>query len=245
MAARYLGYSPDAAAFVGGLTVGVLAEAGARLFRAPVTVFTITGFIALVPGTLAFRAVTAALDDQHIEAVVLGLRTLAIGGAIMNTTGFFDLRERTWAPLIAPVLVLFVGLPIALNLFGWERNAASYLFVLPAKPRQILLGKNLAVATGLVIETVVLTLGLAFFTGQWDWVWLVPALTLAATGMGLYQAVVNVNDVAVLNRETGCTLDYFSAIPGYPWTVFAPDGSIDRGFTDEGDAVRYLLNGCH
>jgi uncharacterized membrane protein YjjB (DUF3815 family) len=82
MGTRYLGYSPDAAAFVGGLTVGALAEVGARLFRAPVTVFTITGFIALVPGTLAFRAVTAALDDQHIEAVVLGLRTLAIGGAI-------------------------------------------------------------------------------------------------------------------------------------------------------------------
>jgi ABC-2 type transport system permease protein len=91
---------------------------------------------------------------------------LAIGGAVMNTTGFFDLRDRAWAPLIAPILVLFVGLPIALNLFGWERNAASYLFVLPAKPHQILLGKNLAVATALVIETIVLTLGLAFFTGQ-------------------------------------------------------------------------------
>jgi ABC-2 type transport system permease protein len=140
---------------------------------------------------------------------------LAIGGAIMNTTGFFDLRERAWAPLIAPVLVLFVGLPIALNLFGWERNAASYLFVLPAKPRQILLGKNLAVATGLVIETVVLTLGLAFFTGQWDWVWLVPALTLAAIACQL--AVGNVvsvltplrlpregTDVFAQSTEQGC-----------------------------------------
>jgi ABC-2 type transport system permease protein len=140
---------------------------------------------------------------------------LAIGGAVMNTTGFFDLRERAWAPLIAPILVLFVGLPIALNLFGWERNAASYLFVLPAKPHQILLGKNLAVATALVIETIALTLGLAFFTGQWSWVWLVPALTLAAIGCQL--AVGNMisvltplrlpregTDVFAQSTEQGC-----------------------------------------
>ncbi|MGH8952321.1 MAG: hypothetical protein ACRDX9_12920 [Acidimicrobiia bacterium] len=107
---------------------------------------------------------------------------LAIGGAVMNATGLFDLRERPWAPLVAPVLVLFVGLPIALNLFGWERNAASYLFVLPPKAHHILLGKNLAVATALVIETALLTLGLAAFTGKWTWIWLVVPLTVCAIG---------------------------------------------------------------
>jgi hypothetical protein len=140
---------------------------------------------------------------------------LAVGGAVMNTTGFFDLRDRTWAPLIAPILVLFVGLPIALNLFGWERNAASYLFVLPAKPHQILLGKNLAVATALILETTLLTLGLAIFTGQWNWVWLVPSLTLAAIGCQL--AVGNMvsvltplrlpregTDVFAQSTEQGC-----------------------------------------
>jgi ABC-2 type transport system permease protein len=110
---------------------------------------------------------------------------LAIGGALMNATGFFDIRGQEWGPLLAPVLVLFVGLPIALNLFGWERNAASYLFVLPAKPHQILLGKNLAVACALGLETAVLTLGLAAFTGHWTWVWLVVPLTVAAVGCQL------------------------------------------------------------
>jgi hypothetical protein len=100
----------------------------------------------------------------------------------MNATGFFDIRGQEWAPLVAPVLVLFVGLPIALNLFGWERNAASYLFVLPVKPRQILIGKNLAVATALAVETTALTLGIAWFTGQWSWVWLVIPMTIAAVG---------------------------------------------------------------
>ena len=74
---------------------------------------------------------------------------LAAAGTIAGVTGIFDMRGRVWAPLMAPILVLFVGLPIALNLFGWERNAASYLFVLPAKPYQLLLGKNAAVATAL------------------------------------------------------------------------------------------------
>jgi ABC-2 type transport system permease protein len=140
---------------------------------------------------------------------------LAIGGAVMNATGFFDLRERTWAPLVAPVLVLFVGLPIALNLFGWERNAASYLFVLPPKSHQILLGKNLAVAAALVVETALLTLGLALFTGQWTWVWLVAPLTMAAIGCQL--AVGNIvsvlaplrlpregTDVFAQSTEQGC-----------------------------------------
>jgi ABC-2 type transport system permease protein len=140
---------------------------------------------------------------------------LAVGGAVMNATGFFDLRDRAWAPLIAPILVLFVGLPIALNLFGWERNAASYLFVLPPRPHQILLGKNLAVAGALIIETTVLTLGLAIFTGQWTWVWLVVPLTVAAVGCQL--AVGNVvsvltplrlpregTDVFAQSTEQGC-----------------------------------------
>jgi ABC-2 type transport system permease protein len=140
---------------------------------------------------------------------------LAIGGAVMNATGIFDIREREWAPLVAPILVLFVGLPIALNLFGWERNAASYLFVLPPRPRQILVGKNLAVASGLAIETAILSLGLAAFTGKWTWIWLVIPLTVAAIGCQL--AVGNLisvltplrlpregTDVFAQSTEQGC-----------------------------------------
>jgi ABC-2 type transport system permease protein len=140
---------------------------------------------------------------------------LAVAGVVMNATGLFDLRGREWAPLVAPILVLFVGLPIALNLFGWERNAASYLFVLPPTPRQLLLGKNLAVAAALGIETALLTIGLAFFGGQWQWVWLVLPLTVSAIGSQL--AVGNLvsvltplrlpregTDVFAQSTEQGC-----------------------------------------
>jgi ABC-2 type transport system permease protein len=140
---------------------------------------------------------------------------LAVAGTVMGTTGFFDVRGREWAPLMAPVLVLFVGLPIALNLFGWERNAASYLFVLPATPRQLLLGKNLAVALALVIETAILAVLLSWFTGQWHWTWMVAPLTVAAVGSQM--AVGNIvsvltplrlpregTDVFAQSTEQGC-----------------------------------------
>lgn len=140
---------------------------------------------------------------------------LAIAGTIMGATGFFDLRERQWAPLMAPILVLFVGLPIALNLFGWERNAASYLFVLPPKPHQLLIGKNVAVAIGLTIETFVLAIGLAWFTGQWSWIWMVIPLMVAAIGcqlaVGNFVSVITPlrlpregTDVFAQSTEQGC-----------------------------------------
>ncbi len=140
---------------------------------------------------------------------------LAIAGTVMGTTGAFDIRDDSWAPLAAPILVLFVGLPIALNLFGWERNAASYLFALPVKPHQILLGKNAAVAIALTVETAVLALGISLFTGHWGWIWLTGPLLVAAVGCQL--AVGNIvsvltplrlpregTDVFAQSTEQGC-----------------------------------------
>ena len=140
---------------------------------------------------------------------------LAIAGTIMGTSGLYDIRDNSWAPLSAPILVLFVGLPIALNLFGWERNAASYLFALPIKPHQILLGKNAAVAIALTIETTALAVAISAFTGHWGWIWLTGPLLVAAVGCQL--AVGNVvsvltplrlpregTDVFAQSTEQGC-----------------------------------------
>ena len=82
-------------------------------------------------------------------------------------------------------MVLFVGLPIALNQFGWERNAASYLFALPIKPRHLLQGKNMAILAGLVIETAFLAVLLATFSSSWGVLRLVPGLAVAAIGCQL------------------------------------------------------------
>jgi len=176
-----------------------------------------TGLWGTVP-TLARKELRFYVRDPRQRLVWTGTIIfvgLAVAGTIMGTTGFFDIRDNDWAPLMAPVLVLFVGLPIALNLFGWERNAASYLFVLPASPRQLLLGKNLAVATALVIETTLLAILLSWFTGFWTWTWLVFPLMISAIGcqlaVGNFVSVLTPlrlpregTDVFAQSTEQGC-----------------------------------------
>jgi ABC-2 type transport system permease protein len=118
---------------------------------------------------------------------------LAASSVLVGSGGFGLLASREWLPLLAPALVLFVGLPIALNVFGWERNAASFLFVLPVKPRTLLWGKNLAVTWALMIETVALALLLAWISGGWASLIYVPGLMIAAIGCQL--AVGNIVSV--------------------------------------------------
>lgn len=107
---------------------------------------------------------------------------LAVAALVVGSEGFAQLRTQEWLPLLAPGLVLMVGLPIALNQFGWERNAASYLFVLPAKARAVIVGKNLAALVGLGGEAVFLGVLFAWFSSSWQWMALLPALTLGAVG---------------------------------------------------------------
>ncbi len=175
------------------------------------------GLWGVVP-TLARKELRFYVRDPRQRLVWTGTVIfvgLAVAGTIMGTTGLFDVRDNEWAPLMAPVLVLFVGLPIALNLFGWERNAASYLFVLPAKPRQMLVGKNLAVATALLLETMLLAILLSAFTGFWSWTWLVLPLTVSAIGcqlaVGNFVSVLTPlrlpregTDVFAQSTEQGC-----------------------------------------
>jgi len=176
-----------------------------------------SGLWGVVP-TLARKELRFYVRDPRQRLVWTGTVIfvgLAVAGTIMGTTGFFDIRDNDWAPLMAPVLVLFVGLPIALNLFGWERNAASYLFVLPASPRQLLVGKNLAVATALVLETTLLAVLLSWFTGFWNWTWLAFPLMVSAVGcqlaVGNFVSVLTPlrlpregTDVFAQSTEQGC-----------------------------------------
>jgi hypothetical protein len=110
---------------------------------------------------------------------------LAVAVLVVGTEAMARFRQQEWLPLLAPAMVLFVGLPIALNQFGWERNAASYLFVLPIKPRHLLQGKNMALVVGLVLETIFMSILLAAFSGSWDVLGLVPGLAVAAIGCQL------------------------------------------------------------
>lgn len=141
-----------------------------------------------VPTVLARKELRFYLRDPRQRLVWTGAVIfvgLAAASVLVGTTGLGVFRSRSWLPLLAPALVLFVGLPIALNLFGWERNAASFLFVMPARPRQLLMGKNLAVTVGLMIETALLAVFLGYLSGAWEALRFIPALTVCAVGCQL------------------------------------------------------------
>lgn len=127
---------------------------------------------------------------------------------LVGNQGVAQFRTRDWVPLLAPGLVLFVGLPIALNMFGWERNAASFLFVLPASPRRLVMGKNLATAIALLAETAVLGVMLAWLSGSWAVLSYLPALAVCAIGCQL--AVGNLVSVITPLRLPREGTDVFS-----------------------------------
>lgn len=129
--------------------------------------------------------------------------TLLIGTAELS-----DIQRARWLPLIGPMVVIFIGLPVALNQFGWERNAASFLFALPATPRQLLIGKNLASATALFVETLTLSVILAWVSGGWETLPMVPPLALTAIGCQL--AVGNIVSVLAPLRLPDMGTDLFA-----------------------------------
>ncbi len=106
-------------------------------------------------------------------------------GFLVAATLFGDaqlarVREQDWLPLMAPIVVLFVGLPIALNQFGWERRAASFLFALPASPFQVIVGKNLATGLGLLVEAAVVAIAFSIYVGSVEYLYLMPPLMVTA-----------------------------------------------------------------
>ncbi len=127
---------------------------------------------------------------------------------LIGTTQLSDIQRAGWLPMIGPMVVIFIGLPVALNQFGWERNASSFLFALPAGPRQLLLGKNLATGTALFVETLTLSVILAWVSGGWETLPMVPPLALTAIGCQL--AVGNIVSVLAPLRLPDMGTDLFA-----------------------------------
>lgn len=138
-------------------------------------------------------------------AVFLGVLAASIA---FGSTQLAALEGSAEFTLSAPAVVLFIGLPIALNQFGWERTAASYMFALPVKASQLLLGKNLATAITLAAEAVTLALIFASFTNGWSYLIYIPPLV--ATAVLCQLAIGNVVSVVTPLRLPPPKGDLFS-----------------------------------
>ena len=129
-------------------------------------------------------------------------------GVVLDNPLLDLIRVNDWAVLTAPSIVLFVGLPIALNQFGWERRAASFLFALPARPVHILLGKNAATAVMLAIEATLMTFAIAWLSNGWRLLWLSVPILIVATMVQL--AIGNLASILTPLRLPDMGTDVFS-----------------------------------
>ena len=137
--------------------------------------------------------------------VFLGIISASL---VVGSTQLETIRNTPAITLTAPAVVLFVGLPIALNQFGWERNAASFLFALPVTAKQLVLGKNLATASALAVEAIVLSIIFAAFSDGWAMLGYAPFLI--ATAILCQLAVGNIVSVLAPMRLPPMGTDLFA-----------------------------------
>jgi len=107
------GIPPEGAALVAGLAIGICAEALARVFDAPTSLFSIPGYIPLVPGVLAFRTILDFVNEDYTAGtadfvraalVTIGLAAGLGTFAAMNTLTkrFPTLSYHIHSPLVEP-----------------------------------------------------------------------------------------------------------------------------------------------
>ncbi len=86
-------------AFVGALTIGILGEIFARLFKKPATIFIIPGIIPLVPGAGSYYTMLAIIEKRYTDAANFGSETIFIAlsissGIIIASTISKSFRRR-------------------------------------------------------------------------------------------------------------------------------------------------------
>ena len=102
--------------------------------------------------------------------------------------GYVAQHLAAYQPLLAPLPALLIVLTLSLNAFGLERQGLQSLFLTPARPLDVLWGKNLAVGLVALLAQLTLIAAVAVVTGDWNAVPLAVieggAATLALLGAG-------------------------------------------------------------
>lgn len=70
------------ATFVGAFVVAIVAHIYARRFRMPMIVFSVSGIIPLVPGSIAYNAMRNIVEVDYLAGMEYGMRAFLISGAI-------------------------------------------------------------------------------------------------------------------------------------------------------------------
>ncbi|MDI4650097.1 threonine/serine exporter family protein [Cohnella hashimotonis] len=73
---------PIAATWASAVLIGLIAHYLAIRFKVPVTVFSVSGIIPLVPGGMAYDAMLRVVQNDYMSAVELGAKAFMLSGAI-------------------------------------------------------------------------------------------------------------------------------------------------------------------
>lgn len=84
----------ELAMFFGGLVVGLLGEVLARIVRLPASIFTIPGFIPLVPGSLGFRTVLSFVQRDYTAGVANLVEVVLLTGALATGLATIQVLAR-------------------------------------------------------------------------------------------------------------------------------------------------------
>ncbi|MCZ0756088.1 threonine/serine exporter family protein [Anoxybacillus sp. J5B_2022] len=88
------------ATFVAAFFVAVVSQVLARMYKTPMTIFSVSGIIPLVPGGLAYEAMRHVVVNDYNMAIQLAAKAFMISGAIAMGLIFSEVINqmmKTWA----------------------------------------------------------------------------------------------------------------------------------------------------
>jgi uncharacterized membrane protein YjjP (DUF1212 family) len=92
------GIPPEGAALVAGLTIGLCAEVLSQIFDVPTSLFSIPGYIPLVPGVLAFRTILNFVNTDYAagtaDFVRAALVTIGLAAGLGTFAAMSSLTKR-------------------------------------------------------------------------------------------------------------------------------------------------------
>src|SRR6185437_538919 len=136
---------------------------------------------------------------------------------------YFAQRMAHYQPLLAPLPALLIVLTLSLNAFGLERQGLQSLLLTPARPLEVLWGKNLAVGMVAFVAQLALITAVCVISGDWNAMPLAiiegGAATLALLGAGNLTSVLAPLRVRQLrmgsnniSSENGCLRSVISLV---------------------------------
>jgi hypothetical protein len=159
--------------------------------------------------------IKASLLSSLVLLLIVFAPNLVQGDRADPQPNYFTQHLAGLQPLLAPLPALLIVLTLSVNALGLERQGLQTLLLFPAKPLDILWGKNLAVAAVALVAQTALIVASCAVTGFWMAAPLALAEGVAATltllGAGNLTSVLlplRVRSLTVgannLSSENGC-----------------------------------------